>query len=244
MFETTEPVIVPRTTPGRPSAIASSDDDQLGRIAEAGVQEAADSRAGVLGGMLGRLADQPGERDERDRREDERAGRAEVEAVVGDEGDRRQGERCPEDPPRHARYPSRACSKPSSSTGTTRSCSSRGTTTCSSRVIERARRRRDDRRLHERYRELDARRRRRIARLCGDVLRELLGVADGPDAFIDAEHEVWRPGACGARLGARRCSTRCGTAGSRRASSRTPGPSPPASCARMRRPSGSRRSST
>ena len=40
-------------------------DDQLGRVAERGVEEAADPRAGVLGRVLGRLADQPRERDQR-----------------------------------------------------------------------------------------------------------------------------------------------------------------------------------
>ena len=44
-------------------------DDQLGRVAEARVEEAADAGARVLGCVLGRLADQPRERDERDAHE-------------------------------------------------------------------------------------------------------------------------------------------------------------------------------
>ena len=82
MFETTEPVIVPRTTFGRPSCDREERDDQLRRVAEARVQEAADAGARVLGGVLGRLADQPGERQQRERREQEERGRAGVEDEV------------------------------------------------------------------------------------------------------------------------------------------------------------------
>ena len=71
MFETTEPVSDPRTTLGQPVGDREERDDQLGRVAEARVQEAADAGAGVLGGVLGRFADQPGERNERKRCEDE-----------------------------------------------------------------------------------------------------------------------------------------------------------------------------
>ena len=39
-------------------------DDQLGRVAEGGVEEAADAGARVVGRVLGRLADQPRERDQ------------------------------------------------------------------------------------------------------------------------------------------------------------------------------------
>ena len=46
-------------------------DDQLGRVAEAGVEEAADPGAGVMGGVLGRLADQPRQRDQGRGGEDE-----------------------------------------------------------------------------------------------------------------------------------------------------------------------------
>ena len=102
MFETTEPVSEPRTTVGQPVGDGEQRDDQLGRVAEAGVEEAADAGAGVLGGMVGRLADQPGERDQRDRREHEQRRLAGVEDVPGDEGEGREGEGRPEDPPRHA----------------------------------------------------------------------------------------------------------------------------------------------
>ena len=46
-------------------------DDQLRRVAEARVQEAADAGPRVLGRVLGRFADQPRERDQRRRREHE-----------------------------------------------------------------------------------------------------------------------------------------------------------------------------
>ena len=68
MFETTEPVSEPRTTSGKSVGDGEQRDDQLGRVAEARVQEAADPRAGVLGCVLGRLADQPRERDQREQR--------------------------------------------------------------------------------------------------------------------------------------------------------------------------------
>ena len=64
-------------------------DDQLGRVAEGGVQEAADARAGVLGRVLGRLADQPGQRDQRERGEGELERLVEVGEVV--QQDRRAG---------------------------------------------------------------------------------------------------------------------------------------------------------
>ena len=46
-------------------------DDQLGRVAEARVEEAADAGPGVLRRVLGRLPDQPREGNEGDRREHE-----------------------------------------------------------------------------------------------------------------------------------------------------------------------------
>ena len=78
-------------------------DDQLRRVAEARVQEAADARAGVLGDVLGGLADQPRERDQRGSREDEQRHVAGVEGEVDEEGDRDERERCPEQLSRHAR---------------------------------------------------------------------------------------------------------------------------------------------
>ena len=76
-------------------------DDQLRRVAERRVQEAADARAGVAGGMLGRLADQPCERDQRQRREHEERDVVGVGRKPYDDGDRREAERCPEKPSRH-----------------------------------------------------------------------------------------------------------------------------------------------
>ena len=102
MFETTEPAIEPRTTFGQPVGDGEERDDQLGSVAEARVQEAADAAARVLGGVLGRLADQPRERHQRERRRARRALSRRVEDEAGDDGDGREGERCPEDPSRHA----------------------------------------------------------------------------------------------------------------------------------------------
>ena len=66
-------------------------DDQLGRVAERGVEEAADSGAGVLGGVLRGLADQPGERDQRGGGENEERGVTEIGEVVERDDDRARG---------------------------------------------------------------------------------------------------------------------------------------------------------
>ena len=50
---------------------------------------------GVLGHVLRRLADQPCERHQRDRREHERRRLADVEDVLGDEGERVRGRAVP-----------------------------------------------------------------------------------------------------------------------------------------------------
>ena len=60
---------------------------------------------GVLRGVLGRLADQPGERDERERGEDEERHVAGAGELVDRDRDRREDERCPEELPAHARKP-------------------------------------------------------------------------------------------------------------------------------------------
>jgi hypothetical protein len=65
--------------------------DQLRCVPERRVEEAADPRAGALGGVLGRLADQPGEGDERCRGQHELGGCAEVGRVV--EHDRERAEK-------------------------------------------------------------------------------------------------------------------------------------------------------
>jgi hypothetical protein len=51
--------------------------------------------------VLGRLADQPRERQQCERREDEQDGRSGIESESRDDDDWREDERCPEDPPRH-----------------------------------------------------------------------------------------------------------------------------------------------
>ena len=86
-FPTTEPVSEPRTTSVSPSWTAKSAMISSGRVPEGRVQEAADARPRVLGCVLGRLADQPRERDQRERGEHELERRIEVRDVV--EQDRR-----------------------------------------------------------------------------------------------------------------------------------------------------------
>ena len=76
-------------------------DDQLGRVPEGRVEEPADSGSGVLAGVLGRLSDQPRERDERERREHEQHDLARSDDPVEEEDDRREGERGPQEVPRH-----------------------------------------------------------------------------------------------------------------------------------------------
>ena len=73
-------------------------DDQLRRVAEARVEEAADAGARVLGRVLGRLADQPRERDERRAREQEEQHLVRVRHVVDEDRHGREGEQRPEDP--------------------------------------------------------------------------------------------------------------------------------------------------
>ena len=97
---------------GQPLVDREQRDDQLRRVAEGRVQESADARAGVMRGVLGRLADQPGERDERERGEDEQLDVAEIEQEIRGDRDGREGEGAPEDLPRHAARLSR-CSAPS-----------------------------------------------------------------------------------------------------------------------------------
>ena len=89
-FPTTEPVSEPRTTSKSIAFTAKQRDDQLGRVAEGRVQEAADAWPRVLGRMLGRLADQPGERDQRGRREHELERLRRSRSVVHEDHDRRE----------------------------------------------------------------------------------------------------------------------------------------------------------
>ena len=93
----TLPVRDPRTTSVRPFVHGDQRDDQLGRVAEGRVQEAADPRARVLRRMLGRLADEPRERDQRHGRENELERLRRVDEVVQRDGERAEREQREED---------------------------------------------------------------------------------------------------------------------------------------------------
>jgi len=80
-------------------------DDQLGRVPERRVEEASDARAGVLGGVLGGLPDEPCERDERHGGEHELGRRAEMGGVVEQDRERPQEQAEEEDAPDHEREP-------------------------------------------------------------------------------------------------------------------------------------------
>jgi hypothetical protein len=80
-------------------------DDQLRRVPEGRVEEAADAGAGVVRGMLRRLADQPRERDQRRGGEDEVRGLADAERVVDEDRERRERQRRPEQSACHGRVP-------------------------------------------------------------------------------------------------------------------------------------------
>ena len=77
-------------------------DDQLGRVAEGRVEEPADPRAGVVGRVLGRLADQPGERDKREGGEHEELDVAEA-CMVEHHDERPETEEGEEDFANHGR---------------------------------------------------------------------------------------------------------------------------------------------
>ena len=105
---TTLPVSEPRTTSVSPSLTAMQRDDQLRRVAEGRVEEAADAGPGVLGGVLGRLADQPRERD---RATSAASTNSTVvggcDGVVEGDRERRERERREEELAHHARGPYR-----------------------------------------------------------------------------------------------------------------------------------------
>jgi len=87
-------------------------DDQLRCVPERRVEEPADARPGVLCGVLGRLADQPREGDERDRGEHELGGLVEVGEVVQRDRERADEQAAEEDAADHERQPyprSKAC---------------------------------------------------------------------------------------------------------------------------------------
>ena len=71
-------------------------DDELGRVSERRVEEAADPRARVVGRVLRRFPDQPRERDERQRREDEELDVAEA-RVIEDHDERPECEKGEQD---------------------------------------------------------------------------------------------------------------------------------------------------
>ena len=76
----------------QPARDGEQRDDQLRRVSEARVQEPADSRPGVLTRVLGRLADQPGERHQGRRRDGEQRHVAGMDHVAQQNRDRAQDE--------------------------------------------------------------------------------------------------------------------------------------------------------
>jgi len=76
-------------------------DDQLGRVAEARVEEACDARTGVLTRLLGRFADHPRERNQRDRGKDEHRRLARMDGEVENDRQRRERKPCPQESARH-----------------------------------------------------------------------------------------------------------------------------------------------
>jgi len=82
---------------GQPVVDCEQCDDQLGRVAEACVEEAPDSGARVLCRILRRLADQPRERDERGAGEHEHHRVAHVREVAQRDRRGREGKQRPED---------------------------------------------------------------------------------------------------------------------------------------------------
>ena len=227
MFETTEPVIEPRTTSRQAVRDGEQRDDQLGRVAEARVQEAADARAGVLGRVLRRLADQPRERDQRSGREDEERRRRRDRRRSARRGRRRrEHEAAPQDPARHA-----ATLAPDDRGGPLR-------------LEQHARQLRVGRRPRRGRPPGGARPRRPSVHCTVARARCSAGTtatAATPTSCASSASPTGRvhrrgargvaPGPLGARLRRRRCSTRCGRGASRRRSSRTRGPTPAVCCA-------------
>jgi hypothetical protein len=89
-------------------------DDELGRVPERRVEEAADARPGVLGRVFRRLSDQPGEWDEGDGGEHELRGLGKVCAVVERDDERSERERREENSSDHGAetYPAAAWERP------------------------------------------------------------------------------------------------------------------------------------
>ena len=78
-------------------------DDELGRVSEGRVEEASDARARVLGGVLRCLADQPGERNQRKRGENELERLRRMHEVVQRNRERRERQEREEELPDHGR---------------------------------------------------------------------------------------------------------------------------------------------
>jgi hypothetical protein len=83
-------------------------DDHFRGVAEARVQQTPDARARVLAHVLRRLADQPRQRDQRERRQHEQDDFARMDNGVDDPGGRSERKRGPEESSRHARLAYRA----------------------------------------------------------------------------------------------------------------------------------------
>ena len=79
-----EPVSDDLTIPINPRLQREETDDDLGRVAQGRVQQAAQSRPEVLGQGLGRVAHQPGQRHDRQRRDGKHQDRVEFQPVEND----------------------------------------------------------------------------------------------------------------------------------------------------------------
>jgi hypothetical protein len=117
-FETTLPASEPRTTFGSPSATAKTAMISSGAFPKLAFRKPPIPGPVCSAGLLGRFADQPGERDEGRRGEHEQHDISRMEGEVDDERDRGERERRPKELPRHADTLT-ACPRRSSSTGVT-----------------------------------------------------------------------------------------------------------------------------
>ena len=98
----TLPASEPSTTTGRFAPTAKSATISSGAFPKLALRKPPMPGARVLGRVLGRFADQPRERDERERGEDEERDVAGVGELVDRDRDRRESERRPEELPDHA----------------------------------------------------------------------------------------------------------------------------------------------
>ena len=100
-FEITLPESEPRTTTGRFAPTAKSATMSSGAFPKLALRKPPMPGPGVLRRVLGRLADQPRERDEGDRGEHEERDVAGVRELVDEDRDGREEERRPEELPAH-----------------------------------------------------------------------------------------------------------------------------------------------